>query len=65
MFICWVLRKQRPSTRCDLCTYSITVNLAPNPEYEGFAANQIAAANRTKHEAVIAAAKAEQDNHFF
>jgi hypothetical protein len=32
--------------------YSITVNPTPNPEYAGFAPEQIASANRAKFEAV-------------
>jgi hypothetical protein len=46
--------------------YTITVNPAPNPEYEGFTADQITAANRFKCEAVIAAVKAAEqgDNAF-
>jgi hypothetical protein len=46
--------------------YSITVNPTPNPEYEGFTSEQIAAANRAKYEAVVAAAReAETADDYF
>jgi hypothetical protein len=46
--------------------YTVTVNPTPNPEYEGFTPEQIAAANRAKYEAIVAATKtAESDPNPF
>jgi hypothetical protein len=46
--------------------YTVTVNSKPNPDYGGFTHAQIAAANRAKYEAVVAAHKvAESDPHPF
>jgi hypothetical protein len=42
--------------------YIITVNPAPNPEYEGFTPEQIDAADRAAYEAVVAARRAEAAN---
>jgi len=47
-----------PTLQAPRSRYSITVNPTPNPEYAGFKDEQIAAANRAKYEAIVAAQKA-------